>query len=268
MITKARIVEISKKEKLPLGTVEKDFVLTYLLKKIYESKLKNKLVFKGGTALHKFYLHRRISIDLDFTELEKININDLKKTIEDKEINSKIKEIIKTNNSTKIILSYFSILEYKNNIVLDISKREKPILKLVIKKLKSPYFKEINILTFQLEELVAEKIRALVQRNKPRDYLDVYYALKYKNINCKKAINIAKKKLEITKDKFSIKNITNKDNLALVKSLWEQDLRELLPDIPDFNKVVITLEDKLKIKNETKRGKRKERKPNKKSCQE
>lgn len=246
MITKAEIVEISKKEKLPLGTVEKDFILTYVLKKIYESELKNKLVFKGGTALHKFYLHHRISVDLDFTELEKININDLKKIIEDKEINSRIKEIVKTNSSTKIVLSYFSILEYKNNIILDISKREKPLLKLVVKKLKSPYFKEIKILTFQLEELVAEKIRALVQRNKPRDYLDVYYALKHKKINLKKVINIAKKKLKIVKDKFSMDRITNKDKLALVRSLWEQDLRELLPDIPDFSKVIALLKDKLK----------------------
>jgi len=93
MISKEDIISIAKREKLPLGTVEKDFVLTYVLKKIYESDLKDKMAFKGGTALHKMYLHKRISIDLDFTEIKTINIEELRKIVEDKEINSKIKEI-------------------------------------------------------------------------------------------------------------------------------------------------------------------------------
>jgi predicted nucleotidyltransferase component of viral defense system len=99
----------------------------------------------------------------------------LKKVIEDREVDSKIREINKTDNSTKIVLSYTSVLEHKNSIILDVSKREKPVMELITKKMKSPYFEEIEILTFHLEELVAEKIRALVQRNKPRDFLDLYY---------------------------------------------------------------------------------------------
>ena len=61
MVSRNDIIIIAKKEKLPLGIIEKDFVLTYMLKKIYESEFKNKLVFKGGTALHKLYLHKRIN---------------------------------------------------------------------------------------------------------------------------------------------------------------------------------------------------------------
>lgn len=244
MVSKDEIIKIARRERLPLGTIEKDFILTYILKKICGSDIRDRLVFKGGTALHKLYLHKRISIDLDFTEVKPVSVNELKQIIENKEISSKIKEINKTSNSTKIILSYFSILEYKNSIVIDISKREKPVLELVTKKLKSHYFEEMSVLTFQLEELIAEKIRAIIQRNKPRDYLDIYYILDNKDINWKKVINIVKKKLEITKDEFSIERIFN--NLDIVKSLWEQDLRELLPSIPDFDKVIRKLENKFK----------------------
>ena len=236
MVNKDEIIRIAKKEKLPLGTIEKDFILTFILKKIYESDLKDKLVFKGGTALHKLYLHKRISIDLDFTEVKPIMIDELKRVIEDKEINSKIKEVNKTSNSTKIVLNYTSVLEYKNNIIIDISKREKPILGLIIKKLKSYYFEDIEVLTLQLEELIAEKIRAIIQRNKPRDYLDIYYILYKENFDFKSVIDIAKQKLKLYNDKFDIKGIFN--NLDIVRSLWEQDLRDILPYIPDFDKVI------------------------------
>lgn len=244
MVSKDEIIRIARKEKLPLGTIEKDFILTYILKNIYDSVLKDKLVFKGGTALHKLYLHKRISIDLDFTEIKPVEINNLKAVIEDKEINSKIKEINKTNNSIKIVLSYISVLDYKNNIIIDISKREKPILNLITQKLESPYFPEIDVLTFQLEELIAEKIRAIIQRNKPRDYLDIYYILNKKDFNLKTAIKISEQKLKATNDKFDIGRIF--DNLDVVKSLWEQDLREILPNIPSFDRVVEKLKERLK----------------------
>jgi len=245
MVSREEIVRVAKMEKLPLGTIEKDFVLTYTLKKIGESGLKDRLVFKGGTALHKLYLHKRMSIDLDFTALKPVKINQLKKIIENREIGSKVKEVNKTPNSTKIVLSYISALEYRNRIVIDISKREKPILKLVARKLKSPYFKEIEILTFQLEELIAEKIRAMIQRNKPRDYLDIYYILNKKNFNLKKAIEIAKQKLKADNDVFDVKRAFN--NLDIVKSLWAQDLREILPNTPNFDTVVKKLKEEFKF---------------------
>ena len=242
MVSREEIVRIAKSEKLPLGTIEKDFVLTYTLKKIYESGLKNRLVFKGGTALHKLYLHKRMSIDLDFTAVKPVKTNELKAVIEDREISSKAKEVNETRSSTKIVLSYVSALEYRNSIVIDISKREKPVLKLVERKLKSPYFKEIGILTFQLEELVAEKIRAMLQRNKPRDYLDIYYILNRKNFNLKKAVEIAKKKLKASNDEFDVKKAFS--NLHVVRSLWEKNLKEIMPDAPNFDVIIKKLGEK------------------------
>ena len=243
MVGRDEIIRIAKRENLPLGTIEKDFVLTFILKKVYESGLKDRLVFKGGTALHKLYLHKRTSIDLDFTEARPVKINELKAVIEDREINSKIKEINKTGNSTKVVLSYTSALEYKNNIILDISKREKPILKPITKELKSPYFKEIEVLTFQLEELIAEKIRAVIQRNKPRDYLDVYYVLGRKGFDFNKAIGIAKQKLKASGGEFDAGRAFR--DLDVVRSLWEEDLRGLTPEMPDFDRVVKRIKSKL-----------------------
>ena len=141
---------------------------------------------------------------MDFTEAVPVSIDELNSVIESKGIKSKIKEVNETEDSTKTILNYTSVLEYKNNIVIDISRREKPLLGTITKEMRSPYFKKFDILTFQLEELIAEKIRATIQRNKPRDYLDIYYILNEKTLDLKKTMEIAKKKVEATGDKFDI----------------------------------------------------------------
>lgn len=74
MVSKAELVAISRKHSIPLGTVEKDYVLTAILQRIYTSEFRDRLVFKGGSALHKLYLFQRFSVDLDFTELREINV--------------------------------------------------------------------------------------------------------------------------------------------------------------------------------------------------
>jgi predicted nucleotidyltransferase component of viral defense system len=49
-VNKDDIVKIAKEKSLPLGTIEKKFVLTYILKMIYESDLKDRLIFKRGNS--------------------------------------------------------------------------------------------------------------------------------------------------------------------------------------------------------------------------
>jgi len=241
MVTKAELVAVSKKEKIPLGTVEKDFILTFILKKIYESGFSDILVFKGGTALHKLYLHKRFSVDLDFTALKRINENDLRSVIEDREIKSKIKDINDIGNSTRITLGYVSVLEFANRIFLDLSKREQPVLPLVRKKIHSPFFEDFEVLTFQLEELLAEKLRAIMQRKKPRDYLDLFYLLEYGRVDFKKAIKIAEVKLSSFREDLDKEKIF--ERAEFVQSLWERDLREILTSIPDFDRVLGRIKD-------------------------
>ena len=82
-----RSVEISKLAYcLGLGdkTIEKDYVLTWVLQAISASLLRDWLAFKGGTAIKKIYLpDYRYSEDLDFTLLDAHHTNaDLQAAIE------------------------------------------------------------------------------------------------------------------------------------------------------------------------------------------
>ena len=144
-----------------------------------------------------------------------------------------------TKGSTRIVLGYTSALEFANRIFLDLSKREKPVLPLVRKTISSPFFEDFEVLTFQLEELLAEKLRVAVQRKKPRDYLDIYYIAESGNADFTKAAGIAKKKLSAYKEKLDKSRIL--EDTELVQALWEQDLKEVLPRIPDFGEVLNTI---------------------------
>ena len=52
--------------KYRLDIAQKDYFQAMVLQLIYDSPLKNKLIFKGGTALHHCYLsQKRFSEDID-----------------------------------------------------------------------------------------------------------------------------------------------------------------------------------------------------------
>ncbi|HIH43200.1 TPA: nucleotidyl transferase AbiEii/AbiGii toxin family protein [Candidatus Woesearchaeota archaeon] len=155
-----------------------------------------------------------------------------------------MKDVNETDVSLKIVLSYNSLLNYPNYIIIDISRREKPIMDLVAINMKSEYFKDIAVTTFQIEELISEKLRALIERKKPRDYLDIYYILDEKEINWKKTFEIAKKKLKAVNEKLNIQKIIG--DTDIVKELWKQDISELVADIPPFDKVLQKITDFLK----------------------
>jgi len=243
MVTKAELVSIARKQKLPLGMIEKDFVLTLVLKEIYNSRFMNTLVFKGGTALHKLYLHKRLSVDLDFTALGEFDIDVFKNILLIKEINSEIRKIRAFENSVSIDLKYTSLLNYPDSIKIDISLREKPLLGLKEVAVHSSYFPDFPVLTFQIEEIASEKMRALIQRKRPRDYFDMWLLLK--ELEFKDFEKLAEKKLADMNDNMDIGKVFT--DLDIVKSLWKVDLEQLIPELPDFDAVLNDLKNKLEL---------------------
>lgn len=244
MVTKAELVSIARKQKLPLGMIEKDFVLTLVLREIYNSRFKNTLVFKGGTALHKLYLHKRLSVDLDFTALGEFDIDVFRNILLIKEINSEIRKIRAFENSVSIDLKYTSLLNYPDSIKIDISLREKPLLGLKEVAVHSPYFPDFPVLTFQMEEIASEKMRALIQRKRPRDYLDMWLLLK--ELEFRDFEKLAEKKLTDMNDNMDIGKVFT--DMDIVKSLWKVDLEQLIPELTDFDSVINDLKRKLELR--------------------
>src|SRR5512136_675545 len=83
LLSKAQLQIINRRGiQYPLDAAEKDYLLALVVKILYESELKEKLVFKGGTALYHTYLPQlRFSEDLDFIALSPVSIEDLAKVL-------------------------------------------------------------------------------------------------------------------------------------------------------------------------------------------
>lgn len=237
MISKEKLREYTKLKNYNLGQAEKDYFQEIILFILYQ-EFGNELVFKGGTALTKCYGFDRFSEDLDFTssvnkDFEKIISRGLKKYYLEFEF-----KIEKNDSSKKIVYNIQGPLYngQKNStcrIELDISLREKIIDKTNLKKI-GLHLEEIplfDVVVMSEEEILAEKIRTLMTRNKARDLYDAFYLLeKGTNVN----LSLINQKLKFYSIKFSISEFKKAVNLK--KVVWDSELKNLVKSYPSFQK--------------------------------
>lgn len=201
MIEKEEIIAFAENEKLLPTTIEKDYVLSWVLAGINEHSLLSKiLVFKGGTCLKKcFFGKYRFSEDLDFVLLDKnyLSAKFFLQAFEEvcmwvrEESNiqflnnySKFEEYQTPRNLIAIQgrIRYRGPLLHRSNfpkIKIDISSHEPVITEPKMRKILHNYSDELGgsgqIISYSFEEMFAEKIRALADRARPRDLFDVIY---------------------------------------------------------------------------------------------
>lgn len=258
MINDVRIRQIAVESGVPVGTIEKDFAITCALKMISETALKNKLIFKGGTAIKKLYdSQARFSEDIDFTTLnlreeDALNtLSMLNKVKIDSITFDEIQEDGYTRQGRNYRLSYIGPLEYKNSIRLDLSFRSDILDTVEEIKLIPQYGEELNttIKALSLIEIMSEKIRAMITRESPRDYYDAYSQLhKIKDRTHLKDLII--KKCKITEYEYKPENILNKEKIDRIEASWKTQLQHLVPRCPEFKKILPTLKKELQFLEE------------------
>lgn len=200
MIDRREILSIAGNLGLLPGTVEKDYVLGWLLAGICNHPaIAGKWVFKGGTCLKKCYFETyRFSEDLDFTVIEESLLNVDSLTGVFREISAwiyekagitfpseKIRFEIFSNNRDRLAgegrISYHGPIAPSARdlprIKLDLTTDETLVLPPVNRSVLHPYSDAaepgIVVRCYSYEEVFAEKVRALVERARPRDLYDV-----------------------------------------------------------------------------------------------
>ena len=177
--------------------VEQDLIICRALIAIYNDEfLSSRLAFRGGTALHKLYLspQPRYSEDIDLVQIQPENVG----TILDKlrEVLSFLgKPVIKQkkNNNTMVFRvdsTFPPIAPIRLKIEIN-CKEHFNVLGLVNVpfEVKNQWFNgKSEITTYQLDELVGTKLRALYQRKKGRDLFDLQKALENQNLNTNNVI--------------------------------------------------------------------------------
>ncbi|MBY0544982.1 MAG: nucleotidyl transferase AbiEii/AbiGii toxin family protein [Gammaproteobacteria bacterium] len=203
--------------------VEQDLILSKILIDIFSNLLLSKeLAFRGGTALHKLFFSpaMRYSEDID---LVRIKTGEIKPIIDQlRSALSWLGEPKTTRNTASFKLLYFFSPEnfptIKLRIKIEINTRENfSVLDYFQKpfQLESSWFVgKTNITTYQIEELLATKLRALYQRKKGRDLFDIWLALRQEKFDIHKMISVfqtymQKENNKITRNNFE-KNIDDK----------------------------------------------------------
>lgn len=145
------------------------------------------LVFKGGTALLKFYQLDRFSEDLDFTAVEAIDCRDVvRRSIRDLEnygatvAERKDEESGASFNARLGIEGPLYTGERRSLCFLRIEVNTRATASRVRNRRYNPMFPDVASFDLDVlaeEEILAEKVRALMTRNQPRDLYDIYHLL-------------------------------------------------------------------------------------------
>lgn len=205
--------------------VEQDLIICRALVSIYSDPfLKEHLAFRGGTALHKLYLEPqpRYSEDIDLVQ---VNSEPIKETIDHlREILSWLGEPVvkqkKHNNTLVFRVQPTDVGAGEIHLKVEINCKEHfsvfPMERLPI-SVESDWFSgQCEVLTYELDELVGTKVRALYQRLKGRDLFDVYTAL-----------------------------ITGKLDLDRVMTAYDRYLRFVTSHAPTYKEFVLNMDEKM-----------------------
>ncbi|HIH12895.1 TPA: nucleotidyl transferase AbiEii/AbiGii toxin family protein [Candidatus Woesearchaeota archaeon] len=233
MIKREELLRIASLKGLPPRLAELDYLQDIALLGIYR-EFGNKLIFKGGTGLYKLYQLNRFSEDLDFTAEKKFKPKDFFARLPALFSLFNINCSVKVEQFPQSINVYVEIngplydgrKESRSRLIMNISLREKVFSPLT----RLPYislYQEVrpfDIYAMEEKEILAEKVRAVHQREKARDVYDLWYLLTVKKIPVD--FKLVQKKLSSIGLKFSqdifLKKIKEK------KNSWQMDLSSLI----------------------------------------
>lgn len=236
MMTKEELKEYAKTTGLNLGQAEKDYFQNIILFIIYQI-YGNELVFKGGTALKKCFGLNRFSEDLDFTG-QGFDVKEFENRLSRFKIEFEIKTK-KYENGLKVIIKikgplYIGHRHSLCTFIIDVSFRENVIL-LPETKTIGRFLEEIpafDVFVMQEKEILAEKIRAIMSRNKARDVYDLWFLL---GKSVEVDASLIAEKFKYYKQVWDIREFEK--SVEAKKPIWKSELQPLFPRLSDFDEV-------------------------------
>lgn len=218
--------------------VEQDLIISRTIVEIFqEQTLSKALLLRGGTALYKLYITKplRYSEDIDLVQASAGPIGMYLDVIR-----SRLDPIMgkprRENNPDNVTLRYRMESEIPPivpiRLKIEINTREHftvfgPVSRFFT--VNSPWFQgQTQIQTYELEELLATKLRALYQRRKGRDLFDLWIGLKTKGINIDRIVQAFRKYMDAEHSKVS-RRIFEKNLAEKISSRqFNDDLKPLL----------------------------------------
>lgn len=228
-----------------LDQVEHDLVLSRAICELYKAPVvASNLIFRGGTALHKLFFDRpgRFSEDLDFVQREAQPIGDTITAVRSC-LDHWLGQPKWKQGESRFTLYYRFETETEpvtqRKLKVEINTREHfnilP-LKSVNFSVSSDWYKGcVGVSCYELEELLATKLRALYQRSKGRDLFDVWYACqKFPSLNLDKVVDVFANYMDRNQISITAKQYLENLQKKKTSQVFNDDIHLLLsPDVVD-----------------------------------
>lgn len=254
--------------RIPEAILERDYCLAWFLIGLSQSKLKDLLIFKGGTALKRCHFgDYRFSEDLDFTLARKAEFAEIREGLEEVytlvaqasgiQFSFESEDRQAHINSHTFYLRYQGPLPTLSTVKVDITISE--VLHFPVEQLPVlrayPEFADVPedrpIAAYSLKEIATEKVVALQDRarNEPRDLYDLWFLTTRSGIEIGDLIVAIAEKL-----RFRGKEIAGIEDRIAVKEarlrmLWNSRLGHQMEALPLFDEVIRAVRRELRRAN-------------------
>jgi predicted nucleotidyltransferase component of viral defense system len=272
---RTRLQEARKRLGLPWEVLEWDYLLSWILAGIGRvDSLRETLVFKGGTALKKCYFgDYRFSEDLDFSGVEGVPTGEVMERAVHEACGAASKLLDEYAPVEVACERYtekdphpggqeaFTIRarfpwqrQLQTRVMIETAVDEKVLKPSPRRKLIHEYGEplEAEVRVYALEEIVAEKLRAILQhvgkleergwsRSRARDYYDLWRVLgAYRDrMDLSNFPSFLREKCAVRDVAFDgPEDFFQERMLAYVEKTWQQWLGPLVPRLPTFDTVI------------------------------
>lgn len=272
MILQKEIAAKAEQAGVAKTVMDKDWVLGHFVAAIFsEPDIKKQMLFKGGTCLRKCWFPRyRLSEDLDFTtrsEDFELTEHHLKKICEKLDVHAGIKTHIVSLKSIVFQdkkVGYEAIVKYwgadhprnivpapperwQTKIKVEVICYEQLVFESAEKELFHPYSDSVlsvgAVPCYRIEEVLSEKVRALIQRSytAPRDFYDIWYlSNNIPDLDWNSIVKAFHVKMKYKGIQFTgIDQFINSKNEKAVQLAWKNSLAHQIPvgDLPEYGAV-------------------------------
>ena len=264
MIGKEELEQKADELSVHTSHVQRDYVFGWLLSGIYSetNELRNRLILKGGNCFRKAYFeHARYSNDLDFSTQSAIDLSqlgaELNKACQYVGENTGIEFALDENRvdlrntvdgennlyeARVYFRGFYGEESYNIKVKLDIKEFDRIFLPLQTRNIIHAYSDAAKckgqVVCHKLEELLASKLKALLQRRHSPDLYDFIFSIffqKLLNVNRLEVVTTFLKKTIYERDPIVARNLLLELPFQAIRTIWNEYLVCPKPSLISFD---------------------------------
>ena len=221
----------------------RDFALVTLAGQL-SATFPGQLVFKGGFVLRHVHGHLRFSKDIDATRhappTHKLEADDVATAIRDASIQNIVQFVpgepatdsVRSLDFDKVHVARQAFPD--SDVQVEVSYREAVLGTPVVVHIGQPFYEPFEMLMMQVEEMAAEKLRALAQRLRETDLADLAVMLRGGAVSDDTIARFAITKFELVKRGRANRIDRIERNLGELSETYDDVVPQLFPGAPSY----------------------------------